>query len=341
MSTNTQPLYCNANNYVYKKFVNSNITFSWTWNKVSKIPGSSSVFANQTEYQAEEGEIIDVIRYIDSGGTETTSLIIFDSTVNPAYDPDYPKFYLRRAPIVGSNGSERMILLKTESSSSPNFMKVYCFNYVSEEVEVFDFEAPVCMSDSSLGTDNILKTKCSGYTRIQYRHDGNGGVTTTSVVNSPQCGYVAPVIQSKITQTQRIEVRKACKNPVYIKWKNTLGGWDQWVFEEKQTLSSEITSRGSFKKNVFDISETSNPIKELGKQAQPKMVLGAEGLSTQEKRALMHLLMSNKVCVLNKDMQSFREVRIEPGSFLVVETDQNFHSIEFTVIEPEINTIGN
>lgn len=344
MSTNTAPSgYCDIGRYVYRHVVGGGNTAIWQWMKSTKIPNTYSFSVEAgTTINAPEGTIIDVIRDIAPvTGQVQTALIIYDSSVNGGDAPDYPKFYLRKVLITGSNGSNKMVLLKVEATSSPSLLRVYCFNFVSEEVEVFDFDAPPCIDDFSFPTSSIIKSKCSGYTRTQFYHDGNGGVTTVNVVNSPQCGYVAPTIESTVSKKQRIEIRQACKNPIFIKWKNLLGGWDQWVFERKQTLSTDIVSRGTLRRTVFDIDQITNPVTELGKDSQPKMVLGADDLTSQQKIGLMQLLTSNKVMILNQDMVTFREVRITPGSFLIRETDAGSNSIEFEVIEPEINTIGN
>ena len=40
--------------------------------------------------------------------------------------------------------------------------------------------------------------------------------------------------EARITEIKRVKINRDCrKNPVYLMWKNSLGGWDFWLFDNK------------------------------------------------------------------------------------------------------------
>lgn len=330
--------YCTVDFYRYKVVHSGGNTIIYYWDKRFNAPYTVPLTGTTIpEFQAEDNEIIGVIEN-EFGGT---SIIVFDESIGSGYNSgEYPKRFLKKIDLVGTNGSKSVKLLKTVSTESPSDLSIYTFNTSNNAETLFSFDAPQCFLDYSRPTDELLKSSCTGFTRNKWYHDGDGGVTIEYEANSVACGFIAEAEPHIITQVQRIELRTPCTNPVYFKWKNLLGGWDQWVFQKKQTYTDEINSKGSFVKTYFELSDFSNPEIELGKESQPLMTLGADNLTTQQKKGLMHLLKSNKVMMMNES-GTFTEVRISSGSFIQNETDRNIHSLEFEVILPKINTISN
>ncbi len=280
--------------------------------------------------------------------------------------------YLRYVTLLSASGSAVNKLLKT--SISGNTVTVKMYSVVRKEVTTLTFDWSVnydsppinypttgyefptdpaldspsvtlspCFSGYSRAVLNTVDAWCDGYTYIQYNHDGNGGIDETQTLNAEACGYITPVTGGyPITEKKRIKYVRGCFiSPVYICWKNTKGGWDSWVFESNQKKSIDTQSLGSYQQNYTFISESTNPRKEIGKTALPKMVLGAENITVSEKVGIQGLLYSNKVYILNSDGSIQKEVRVVEGSFYSYDTSANTSSIEFEIEEPEINTLRN
>jgi len=272
-----------------------------------------------------------------------TQVFTYDSTVRPFTPPFYsPTYYnLRELKITGSNGSLKMTLLTATATASPNNLELKCFNQDSEIVETFNFPAPECFKDISRPIDQIIKTSCSGYTQKVFRHDGEGGINIETTANSVACGYVAPLSPFVFTKDTLVRVKQVCKNPLMLKWKNRLGGWDSWVFEKRQIKSTSTQSIGTYTTPFFDIEDTLNPNNEIGKIASSNVQLGADDLTADDKIAISEIILSNKVYAYNKESNTFYPVIIKTGSFLITDNGDLSHSIELEYTLPPINTITN
>lgn len=311
-------------------------------------------------YPRNDGALVD----IRENGDKVQAVFIDYSATNGSY--------LRFQTLMSASGSPQNKLLK--SSISGNTVTVKMYSVVRKEVTTLTFDWSVnydtpptnypltgyefptdpaldspavvldpCFNGYSRSVLSIVDSWCDGYTYIQFTHDGSGGITETQTLNAELCGYVTPVTGGyPITEKKRIKYVRGCFiSPVYLLWKNTKGGWDSWVFESNQKKSIDTQSLGSYQQNYTFISESTNPKKEIGKSALPKMVLGAENITISEKVGIQGLLYANKVYVLNADGSIQKEIRVIEGSFYSYDTSANTSSIEFEIEEPEINTIKN
>lgn len=209
-------------------------------------------------------------------------------------------------------------------------------------------------SNPKTSAGNPIETYCQGYDKYTVYHNGAGGVTEEIEANSTYCGWVNPgdgggggespplPLVARITELKLIKVNNSCfQNPIYLVWRNRLGGWDYWLFEKMQQFFIDTESLGTFKENFDSIADTTNPNWEIGKSARRRIVLGAQGLEPQEKTAILEVLLSPCVYIINSDLTVDRRVNIASGSFQEKKTDNNLEDIEFEIIDSEIITLRN
>lgn len=236
---------------------------------------------------------------------------------------------------------------------SGNNLVVVMYALTAKEITTYSFplqtqtnDSPAititpCIQDYQVEDNVILDSWCDGFTLNEVITEG-GTITLRQTPNSVTCGYSSPEAPFIFSEQKLIEYRKCVLlNPILFVWKNTLGGWDYWLFQVNQTQHIDTVSLGYFQKNYTKISDISNPQSEVGKQVTTRMILGADDLTIQQVQGLKGLLASNKVYILNKDGSVNREVILLPGTFLIQDTSDSLHSLEFEIQDVAINTITN
>lgn len=141
------------------------------------------------------------------------------------------------------------------------------------------------------------------------------------------------------------KIGTACENPIYLNWKNTLGGWDKWLFDVKQVYSLNTNYNGTFEKYVSNI-ETTNRIKEtLKAEANEIIRLGADNLTTDNVKGLQDLFYSPRVLMLHEWNPPLSPVWIQvipnSGTRQLYQTGRTFQAIEFEIELPKIYTLTN
>lgn len=144
---------------------------------------------------------------------------------------------------------------------------------------------------------------------------------------------------------QCFRIGEACNNPIYLNWKNTLGGWDKWLFDCKQTYNLSVSTIGDFSPYFEDI-ESQNYTRELLKRdAVESLVLGADNLLIEDIQGLKELFYSPKVYVLKSwDMVTapvWTQVIPSDGSIKLYETNRTYQSLEFEIEFPAKYTLQN
>jgi len=139
----------------------------------------------------------------------------------------------------------------------------------------------------------------------------------------------------QITERIICDIEDARCNPVALYWMKKLGGWDMWVFSGTQTEGIEVRDGESFEKFIADLADTNKRKQIISKTEIPKIVLGYESLPTAKVRGIKGILSSIKVLMLTSGVNelppTFIEVNVEPGSFKIIETENDFHNLEFTI----------
>lgn len=290
------------------------------------------------------------VSVFDSGFPGGVLFTIPDGTIIDVYQNSPQQIY--RRVVVGSAvlhqnvfnafGTKRLIKVQSSGTTPDGILKVWIFNRQTKLVEYTEYPTPIpCHPGYSITSDTVLLASCEGYTRNTYYHDGNGGITIQSVPNSTLCGYVVPAENIDITVIQRVRIEH-CEpiNPIMLAWKNSLGGWDSWLFSAKQIFSIDTETKGFVGVPIWDIESAEETQKEVGKSKQASCKLGADNLTVQEKIGIEEVLSSNIVYQLFKD-GSKRRVSVNKGSYISIDNSSTLQSIEFEIQLPDYYTLSN
>lgn len=132
-----------------------------------------------------------------------------------------------------------------------------------------------------------------------------------------------------------VKIAKCERNPVYLCWLNSLGGWDYFMFEKTQDYTLNVFEADSYSPDVIDI-QTDSREDWIGKKARYEVKLGANNLNPNEVIGISRMLTSPKVYLVGTaGALTMDTVLVKKGSFNLWRTDSNKADIEFTIEMPE------
>ena len=176
-----------------------------------------------------------------------------------------------------------------------------------------------------------LRSECNGYNLQQVLADGNGGERWGNVLeyNSSECGYVAPVYgctdpeaenfdeaantddgscvyAPKVYTEVKTVVVRPCTPGVYLRWINSLGGVEGWLFSGKVShpFASEASGEYSLASGLKGATQ---------KHGSTNMIIRASGLNFNQYQALCEVYTSRLVW-LEKEGKVQELVYVVPGS---------------------------
>jgi len=107
---------------------------------------------------------------------------------------------------------------------------------------------------------------------------------------------VTPVY--RITEKKRVLLNKDCrKNPIYLMWKNVLGGWDFWLFDKVNETSYVAKQNGTFVVDNEDIARGIYRERLLSANQVKRYLLG-DVVSKEQADAIIQVEMSPQVFML-------------------------------------------
>ena len=303
------------------------------WNDVTKAAYENTVISGGSTVIYPDNTIIDVYQ---KSNNEVAVIVYSSLFFQDVGLIDEGHYGLKRTIIPGNN----ILLFKNcNTELSPPTFEYGVFNTSTKEVTIYVYPLsifPFC-SPFSISEDTILHQGCIGTTLRRYYYDGEDDVTIVEEINSATCGYVAPVPDVVVTEVKRIKIDHTCyKNPVYLVWKNSLMGWDHWLFYNTQTENLTSEDLGSFVQPIYDLESAEGTSNSLGKSAVNTMILGSNNLTPNQKDAIKDLLLSPQIYQVYTDGTK-RVVKIKPGS-LSCETRNDLHFIELEIELPETFT---
>lgn len=157
----------------------------------------------------------------------------------------------------------------------------------------------------------------------------------------------------RITEIKTIKIDHECKeNAVCLFWRGTNGGPNVWVFDRVQTEGEESTVGAEFFPYNDDLETANSNAEYISKEAQPQLIIGAyvevedlsgginpgslpglKGLMTRSIDVFM--LMNNDTW--ETEGCKWMRVRVAPGTFKILDTNQTRARVEMTLLLPTIN----
>jgi hypothetical protein len=194
-------------------------------------------------------------------------------------------------------------------------------------------------------TKLIRRNENSGtYTALGSITSGSGAVNRLKVSDACESVLIEYGIpdflgvflkQGDLTETKQIKINQTClERPLAVSWLNTLGGREHWVFSYNQIHTLDTQSGATYQPNIDNLETATSNIFDLQKFAQPKISVGAN-VDIEDIEGLKSILYS--ICIEIETAQGWIGVRVETGSFKILETKDTKATIEMTFTLPDIN----
>jgi hypothetical protein len=150
-----------------------------------------------------------------------------------------------------------------------------------------------------------------------------------------------------VSRWQRINVDRSCQEyPVYLMWKNSLGGWDFWLFGKRHDVSYSASKGERYELDVLNIGTSTrrhNHIETFGKR---KITVGdnveshyIKGLADIERSTAVYMLYNSAMLQTNPAL-AWIGVQIEPKGF-TYRVNAERADIEIVIELPEYYTTPN
>lgn len=138
---------------------------------------------------------------------------------------------------------------------------------------------------------------------------------------------------------ERTKIIEQCclpDSPFYIRWINTKGGWDSFMFSLKQYKTKEVSDTTIYEPYVEDIQEPKSEVKELTLPITAKgketIIAGAENLSDNEYEVLSNIVFSPNIQYYDRVENVWHRIILKDTS-TEKDTSENRNSIELTFIK--------
>lgn len=138
------------------------------------------------------------------------------------------------------------------------------------------------------------------------------------------------------------QIANAC-NGHYLKWLNSFGGWNYWLFNKgNDTLTTK--DLGTIFNDYEDVIDTISPYVAIGKTSENNIVVRQDNITPDEFLILNDILESPKVYLFtglqNEIVQSndWLEVTIKAGAFRVSNSREKMTNLNLTIELPANNT---
>jgi len=167
-----------------------------------------------------------------------------------------------------------------------------------------------------------------------------------------QSGYVLeqsaiPVSPFAVSENLRINIDSDCRvEPIYLMWKNSVGGWDFWLFDKKYEVSFNATQGSSYEVYSEDIA-TATMREKITEARQFKTITMGDvvekkylsGLIEIERSPQVYALYDSTMLPANPEL-AWIGVRVAPKGFKY-KIDSNAIEVEVSIVYPELYSIPN
>lgn len=138
------------------------------------------------------------------------------------------------------------------------------------------------------------------------------------------------------------QISDAC-NGHYLKWLNSFGGWNYWLFNKgNDTLTTK--DLGTIFNDCNDVVDTISPYVAIGKTSENNIAIVQDNITSQEFLILNDILESPKVYLFTGlqnevvEVNDWLEVTIKSGAFRVSNAREKMTNLNLTIELPANNT---
>ena len=120
-----------------------------------------------------------------------------------------------------------------------------------------------------------------------------------------------------------------------MRWLNTLGGWDYWLFEHKIYEALNVENGNNYESYFDSISAISDFENVTFKNVSPAVQVGSDTLTKNEAEGLKVLTTSPKIYWYNEEFSKWIGIIIQPGTFNIRSSKDNYFNVELTFVKPK------
>ena len=127
---------------------------------------------------------------------------------------------------------------------------------------------------------------------------------------------------------------------VNLRWKNDLGGWDNWYFDKESIYSENVTGKVNIKRDItsnwddtFINGDTQNDT--IKTNANKSILVRSQFLTKNEQEVLQQIRRSVRVQLLT-DNNKWQTVTINQSKFVINEEGDKTRDISFEINLPDI-----
>lgn len=124
-------------------------------------------------------------------------------------------------------------------------------------------------------------------------------------------------------------------NTFYVRWINTLGGWDYWLFEHKIYEALKVDNGNNYESYFDTISGISDFENVTFKNVSPAVNVGSNTLTKNDAEGLKILTTSPKIYWYNEEISKWIGVIVEPGTFQIRSSKDDYFNVELTFVKPK------
>lgn len=145
----------------------------------------------------------------------------------------------------------------------------------------------------------------------------------------------------RITEIKRVKINRDCrKNPIYLMWKNSLGGWDFWLFDNKSENNIKTKAGANYDIYNEDIEREVARTKVLENRQMKNIVVGDVvtqdeliGLQGIEKSSAVYMLYDASKLTTDSEI-AWMSVNVNPSGFKYYNVSDNIEvEVNFDIIE--------
>lgn len=98
-----------------------------------------------------------------------------------------------------------------------------------------------------------------------------------------------------ITNKICIEIEDEPCNPIFVVWKNSIGGWSYWCFEYNQLETTNVSKGDIFERSVFDLETAEGTYQSISNNPERRILVEASGVTRNQFDAISEINSSPKI----------------------------------------------
>jgi hypothetical protein len=144
----------------------------------------------------------------------------------------------------------------------------------------------------------------------------------------------AILLPSIVSELKRVYIGKCFDSPAYLRWRNSLGSFDYWLFGKRQVKDNLVGNFDTFNPLIKDIETEQASELVVTKQFTKRWKLGAM-LEMQSLTDIQELFTSPFVQWYNEEDLKWYSVKVLQGTYTYEITDDAMNEVEFSIEFPQ------